>query len=309
MRGFPFRLKPNEKADLVMGLKSDGPGDFFCGQAFLYGVGTQGDMGDQSRTLDDSAVGVSRSDCGVTTIAHELGHMMGLSHSRPQNITEDSVGTFPWSAGHGENNLFHTIMSYDDPWGAQADEVSLFSNPLVTCEDEDLTFNPGSGPNFARPCGIDRSNVDDGADAALSLDSVGYQVARFTSDTDGDGTIDLFDSDDDGDGTPDASDLAPLDALSVLDADLDGISDARDPDNDNDGTVNANDAFPFDRLESVDTDGDGTGNNADPDDDNDTFTDDEELAAGSNPLDAGDTPTPSSLPIGLLKVIIDQQSE
>ena len=44
------------------------------------------------------------------------------------------------------------------------------------------------------------------------------------------------------------------------------------------------DLFDEDPSEAYDTDLDGTGNNADPDDDNDGFTDEEELADGTDPL-------------------------
>ena len=57
-----------------------------------------------------------------------------------------------------------------------------------------------------------------------------------------------------------------------------------DTDDDADGVADGSDAFPLDSSESVDTDSDGTGNNADPDDDDDGFTDEEELADGTNPL-------------------------
>ena len=46
----------------------------------------------------------------------------------------------------------------------------------------------------------------------------------------------------------------------------------------------SSDDFPLDASESVDTDGGGLGNNADLDDDDDTFTDEEELADGTDPL-------------------------
>jgi len=82
-------------------------------------------------------------------------------------------------------------------------------------------------------------------------------------------------------------------------------------DDDGDGVPNADDAFPADPSESVDTDGDGTGNNADTDDDNDGVNDtsdsdtdgdgysnDEEVAAGSDPDNASSIPgsTPPSCP-------------
>ena len=55
-------------------------------------------------------------------------------------------------------------------------------------------------------------------------------------------------------------------------------------DSDLDGLTDVEDAFPLDASESADTDGDGIGNNADLDDDDDGFTDEEELADGTNPL-------------------------
>jgi len=74
------------------------------------------------------------------------------------------------------------------------------------------------------------------------------------------------------------------------DTDADGMGDVCDPDIDNDGFSNASDAFPYDPTEWIDTDNDGVGNNSDPDDDNDGFSDVEELAAGSDPLDAASVP-------------------
>ncbi len=56
-------------------------------------------------------------------------------------------------------------------------------------------------------------------------------------------------------------------------------------DSDGDGTIDALDAFPLDPNEDTDTDGDGTGNNADTDDDDDTWSDAEEVACDSDPLD------------------------
>ena len=59
-----------------------------------------------------------------------------------------------------------------------------------------------------------------------------------------------------------------------------------DVDSDGDGVLDSQDAFPHDANESVDTDGDGIGNNADTDDDGDGISDGDEVAAGSDPLDA-----------------------
>ncbi len=61
-----------------------------------------------------------------------------------------------------------------------------------------------------------------------------------------------------------------------------------DEDMDGDGVDNLEDAFAFDPSESIDTDNDGTGNNADLDDDGDGMSDEDEIAAGRDPLDSSD---------------------
>ena len=145
-------------------------------------------------------------------------------------------------------------------------------------------------------------------------------------DMDEDGIGDVCDNDDDGDGVADVDDAFPLDPSEWADNDIDGIGDNADPDDDNDrqsdvdeitcgsdpldnasqspdfdsdnspdcvdtdddndGVDDVNDRFPFDPTETVDTDGDGTGDNADTDDDNDGQSDVDEIACGSDPLDA-----------------------
>ena len=103
----------------------------------------------------------------------------------------------------------------------------------------------------------------------------------------------LADADDDNDGVEDGSDAFPKDASESKDQDLDGVGDNSDAfpldaketlDTDGDGIGDNADEFPLDASESVDSDGDGIGNAADLDDDNDGFTDEEELADGTNPL-------------------------
>ena len=68
------------------------------------------------------------------------------------------------------------------------------------------------------------------------------------------------------------------------------IQQSVDVDSDNDGTPDTADAFPLDPTETTDTDSDGIGNNADTDDDGDNYTDVDEIAAGSDPLDATSLP-------------------
>ena len=101
-----------------------------------------------------------------------------------------------------------------------------------------------------------------------------------------------------------------------FDSDGDGLADEKerllgtDPllaDSDEDGANDLEDRFPLDPTEKVDTDRDGLGNNADPDDDGDGFGDAEELAAGTDPLDAESFPETETdgLPIWLRVIATD----
>lgn len=103
--------------------------------------------------------------------------------------------------------------------------------------------------------------------------------------------IDCSIIDTDNDGQTDESEVAcgsdPNDNTSLSeDFDNDGFPDCVDFDDDNDGAGDDEDAFPLDPTEDTDTDGDGVGNNADTDDDGDGQTDADEVACGSDPLDA-----------------------
>jgi len=125
----------------------------------------------------------------------------------------------------------------------------------------------------------------------------------YDSDRDGDGLEDDYESeitgtnplnpDSDGDGVIDSVDAFPLDETETLDSDSDGVGDNADAfpqsvsesaDSDGDGVGDNADLFDDDPLEALDNDGDGIGDNADLDDDNDGFTDEEEIADGTNPL-------------------------
>lgn len=131
-------------------------------------------------------------------------------------------------------------------------------------------------------------------------------------DADGDGAPDAWNED----ATPEqiaASELV-LDAFpdnpdEWLDTDGDGIGNNEDTDDDGDGVADDADAFPTDATETIDTDGDGIGNNADTDDDGDGSSDAEEIAEGTDPLDANDYPDLGGLNILLIKAAIDAAAE
>lgn len=100
------------------------------------------------------------------------------------------------------------------------------------------------------------------------------------------------DLDTDGDGIEWRFDNCPIDAnVDQADSDGDGIGDACEDrydrrDTDGDGVPDVDDAFPLDPTEWLDTDGDGIGNNRDTDDDGDGLSDVDELARGTDPLNA-----------------------
>ena len=120
------------------------------------------------------------------------------------------------------------------------------------------------------------------------------------SDNDGDGQGDNRDMDDDNDGWWDSCDqsawMAAQNSSLNTPSHVEGVNyfsgqawrnSQQLPDN--------TDAFPLDGTEWIDTDGDGVGNNADIDDDgriggaeapgNNDWTDAEEIACGTDPLD------------------------
>jgi hypothetical protein len=286
-------------ADLLVLYMEDDPDDELCGLGERPAGGREADFAFTSRSR---VVSIVAAGCGSRTLTHEFGHNLGLAHSVRQ---DSSVGTFFWSRGHGSDGNFTTIMAYANAYSYSGPEIQYFSNPGIFCEGE--------------PCGVDRSDLDLGADAALSIRTVMHQVARFSADaldsdedgvidandafpldatesvdTDSDGIGDNADTDDDNDGVNDANDAFPLDDQESVDTDSDGTGDNADTDDDNDGVNDASDAFPLDATESVDTDSDGIGNNADTDDDNDGVTD----SSDAFPLDATESVDTDSDGIG-----------
>ena len=86
-------LRSSVGADLVIFMRPS-TGDGYGGMAYLGGPGTQGDLF-LSTDWMYSHVSINASDY-VT--AHELGHNMGLLHSRVQ---DPQGGTYSFSVGHG----------------------------------------------------------------------------------------------------------------------------------------------------------------------------------------------------------------
>ena len=140
-------------------------------------------------------------------------------------------------------------------------------------------------------------------------------------DSDGDGVCNPLDDDNDNDGYNNSIDWDEFNPLEWMDSDGDGYGDNADMDDDNDGWwdsceeidwMNASaiqliynfgnnatmpstcpeqvDAFPYDSTEWFDNDGDGDGDNMDSNDDGDAWSDAEELACGTDGLNAASVP-------------------
>ena len=248
----------------------------------------QGGMGDgildqENAFLAGKNVGVVGLDNDEFTLPHEVGHLMGLVHSRAQGDTD---GAFPWSRGYGISGDFVTIMGYPSAF-ADAPIIGVFSSPDATCREGRST------------CGIDQDDYLYGANAVLSLKTTAYQIAAISNGYSPvltviganpapvsseaaieDLTATAIDAEDGNLTSRIISTVAeaPVNAVgythvhtySVTDSDENTQSTQRKinvvtttADADGDGVADIQDVFPNDPAESSDSDGDRVGDNAD----------------------------------------------
>ena len=106
------------------------------------------------------AFNVTGVQCGYLTLIHELGHNMGLGHSKRQGSTGARYG---YGVGYGVDGEFATVMAYPQSFGTR-NHLNRFSDPSRTCEGLD--------------CGVEIGASEE-ADSHTALNNVRFDLANF----------------------------------------------------------------------------------------------------------------------------------
>ena len=233
---------------------------------------------------------------------------------------EDGDGTLNYLDEDSDNDSIKDRLEAGDgdpltlPRDSDGDGVQDYldldsDNNCISDYDEKLPT--GEGPADTDGDGIrDYADMDNDGDGILDVDEIGDACAGL--DSDGDGVQDYMDVDSDNDGIYDIYEAGNSEFdTDPADTDEDGIPDYLDSDSDNDGISDTSEGGVSEEGgEPRDTDGDGIYDFADtdsdgdslsdadevsvwntdpydPDTDGDGYSDGGEVAAGTDPLDAG----------------------
>ncbi len=148
-------MREAAEADLVVFMRPYA-NDGRCGIAWIGGYLSNGDLSNSG----DFGYSVVSPNCSDYTLLHELGHNLGLGHSREEG---DSAGSFDYGRGYGVDGGFATVMA--DPSHYAATRVPRLSSPLTDC--------------LGAPCGVSHSDPTQGADAVRAVQQTMDQVAAY----------------------------------------------------------------------------------------------------------------------------------
>jgi len=163
-------IRINSGADLLLFVHAldHQEGEFVCGVAASNGEFLQGNLDRdtfEGRLL--SVVDIGRQCLSQSDLAREFAFNMGIVPSRKEN---PNGGTFSYSAGHAVENKFTTRVANTSNPNAQffgsAVKLNKYADPRTLC--------------LGHPCGIDRSDVKNGADVVFSLNATRYLVSDLT---------------------------------------------------------------------------------------------------------------------------------
>lgn len=302
-----------EKADGTKPLVKDTDGDGI-------GDGDEKALGTNPLLVDTDSDGTNDAadNCPVTANADQ-------ADTNEDNIGDECEAEFARDADRdGVKSPANEGETLDNcPADFNPDQADLDNDNIGDACDPDDDGDDVNDDVDPFPANGNESADTDGDGVGDNSDNCPSNANPQQVDTDNDGAGNVCDDDDDGDDVPDGADSCPLEAqddggangcpAAKVDTDGDGVpdnedncpdaangnqanqdgddlGDACDADIDGDGTNNNADAFPTNPNETTDTDGDGTGNNADTDDDGDGYSDADEAAAGSDPLDSNSRP-------------------
>ena len=179
---FSEKIRALKGADYVMILDGKGGDDPTSGQA-ASGTNNRGYFGfNKDKRTTFVHYGGWGFDIDEVTMAHELGHMFGNSHSRKQSRDTFgdnalTAGTFPWATGHAIKDKFATIMPYATKFG-NAVAIKRFSDSSRS--DCSYVDAPSYDEVLGLACGVDRSDDQNGADAVAAMKIVRYQHEQFS---------------------------------------------------------------------------------------------------------------------------------